>query len=154
MWFGWNIFQIIAETFIHFIKLCWVTNRFLHSICCIRNGVQHQRCSLKKLFLQISQNSQENTYQSCRPETYNFIKKDTLPQVFSCEFCEICMNNFFKWHLWATASITSKFFRKVFSWTYEHWMWLVSLIRFSNNVAWLAVYIHSNIGKLDKAIWT
>ena len=26
----------------------------------------------------------------------NFIKKETLPQVFSCEFCEIFKNNFFR----------------------------------------------------------
>ena len=27
--------------------------------------------------------------------TYNFIKKETLEQVFSCEFCEISKNTFF-----------------------------------------------------------
>ena len=27
--------------------------------------------------------------------TYNFIKKETLAQVFSCEFCEIFKNTFF-----------------------------------------------------------
>ena len=26
---------------------------------------------------------------SCRPEACNFIKRETLTQVFSCEFCEI-----------------------------------------------------------------
>ena len=36
-------------------------------------------CSVKKLFF----------------EAYNFIKKDTLTQVFSYEFCEISKNNFF-----------------------------------------------------------
>ena len=40
----------------------------------------------KKMFLKISQNSQENT---CA-----FIKKETLAQVFSCEFCQISKNNF------------------------------------------------------------
>ena len=29
----------------------------------------------------------------CGPKVYNFIKKETLAQVFSCEFCEICKNN-------------------------------------------------------------
>ena len=42
-----------------------------------------QRCSVKKVFLEISQISQE------KPEACNFIKKETLAQVFSCEFCEI-----------------------------------------------------------------
>ena len=36
-----------------------------------------QRCSVKKGFLEISENSQ-----AC-----NFIKNETLAQVFSCEFC-------------------------------------------------------------------
>ena len=34
----------------------------------------------------------------------NFIKKDTLTQVFSCEFCEISKNAFSTEHLWTTAS--------------------------------------------------
>ena len=34
----------------------------------------------------------------------NFIKKEALVQVFSCEFCEISKNTFFTEHLWATAS--------------------------------------------------
>ena len=33
-----------------------------------------------------------------------FIIKETLAQVFSCEFCEISWNTFFTEHLWATAS--------------------------------------------------
>ena len=36
--------------------------------------------------------------------TYNFIKKETMAQVFSCEFCKIYKNTFFTEHLWATAS--------------------------------------------------
>ena len=35
---------------------------------------------------------------------YNFIKKDTLAQVFSCEFCEVLKNTFSTEHLRATAS--------------------------------------------------
>ena len=45
-----------------------------------------QRCSVKKVFLEISQNSQKNT---CI-----FFNKETLAQVFSCEFCEISKNTF------------------------------------------------------------
>ena len=33
-------------------------------------------------------------------ETCNFIKKETLLQVFSCEFCEVSKNTFFIKHLW------------------------------------------------------
>ena len=37
-----------------------------------------------------------------RPAT--LLKKETLAQVFSYEFCEIFKNTFFTEHLWATAS--------------------------------------------------
>ena len=43
-------------------------------------------CSIKKVFLEISQIS----YQAC-----NFIKREALVQVSSCEFCEISKNTFF-----------------------------------------------------------
>ena len=32
------------------------------------------------------------------------MKKETLAQVFSCDFCEISKNTFFTEHLWTTAS--------------------------------------------------
>ena len=38
-------------------------------------------------------------------EFYNFIKKETPTQVFSCEFFEIFKNTGFKGHLWATAFV-------------------------------------------------
>ena len=31
----------------------------------------------------------------CGPKVYNFIKKETLAQVFSCEVCEIVKNTYF-----------------------------------------------------------
>ena len=34
------------------------------------------------------------TLSNHRPELYNFIKKETLAQVFFCEFCEISENTF------------------------------------------------------------
>ena len=39
------------------------------------------------------------------PQTCNFIKKETLAQVFSYEICEIIKNTFFAKHLQATASV-------------------------------------------------
>ena len=55
------------------------------------------------------------TGKHCRPEACNFIKKDTLAQVFSSEFCEISKNTFFIKHLWTTAyiyfDITKSLFR-------------------------------------------
>ena len=39
-----------------------------------------------------------------RTEAYNFIKKETLAQVFSCEFSKNFINSFLTEHLWATGS--------------------------------------------------
>ena len=39
------------------------------------------------------------------PQACNFFKKETLAQVFSCEFCEDSKNTFFIEHIWATASV-------------------------------------------------
>ena len=38
-----------------------------------------------------------------------FSKKETLAQVFSCEFCKIPKNTFFTEHLWKTASRKDQF---------------------------------------------
>ena len=57
----------------------------------------------KKDVLRISQNSQEDACArvsfliNLQEPAWNFIKKETLAQVFSCEFCE---NTFFIEHLW------------------------------------------------------
>ena len=41
------------------------------------------------------------------PHTWgNFIKKEALAQVFSCEFCKISKNTFFTEYLWTTASVS------------------------------------------------
>ena len=53
---------------------------------------------MKKVLLDISRNSYENA--SVR---VNFIKKETLAQVLSCEFCEILRKPFLTEHLWVTA---------------------------------------------------
>ena len=54
-----------------------------------------QRCSIENVLLEISQNSQENT----------FIKKESLAQVFFCKICEISKNIFFTEHLrWQLSS--------------------------------------------------
>ena len=48
------------------------------------------------------------------PEACNFIKKESLAQVISCEFCEISKTTFFTEHLWATVSVFYSF-----KWTYR-----------------------------------
>ena len=64
-----------------------------------------QSCSTRKMFLKISQNSQEST---CARVSF-LIKSqawglqlyyETFAQVFSCEICEIFKNTLFKEHFW------------------------------------------------------
>ena len=70
-----------------------------------------QRCSVKLAFLEISQNSRENT---CARVSFlielqalacNFVKKETLAQVFSREIWGISKNTCFTEHVWTTASL-------------------------------------------------
>ena len=71
----------------------------------------HQWCSMKKGVLR---NFTKFTGKHLRQSLFfnkiagkacNFIKKETLAQVFSCEFCEISKNTFFTAYLWTTASV-------------------------------------------------
>ena len=40
---------------------------------------------------------------SAWPRPATLLKKETLAQMFSCEFCEISKNTLFQEHLWTTA---------------------------------------------------
>ena len=62
------------------------------------------RCFTKQEFLKLAQNLQENVCAGVSFETCNFIKKENLGEMFSCEFCEIFSNPFFTEHLRTTAS--------------------------------------------------
>ena len=85
---------------------------FPKSVFCIlfllRSEAVVRRCSIKKMFLKISKNSQENT---CARVSF-LIKlqakaaKETLAQVFSCEFFATFKSTFFTEHLWVTASVS------------------------------------------------
>ena len=91
---------------------CFMTTRYASDVHILHPRLLHMgynRSSrpevfCKKLFLKILQNSLENTYARAsflikngslflvagiKPATL-VIKKETLPQVFSCEFCNIC----------------------------------------------------------------
>ena len=66
----------------------------------VRFRSSHQRCSLKKFVLRnFTKFTGKHLCQSL------FIKKETLAQVFSSEFCEVSQNIFFTEHLWTTASV-------------------------------------------------
>ena len=69
-------------------------------------------CFVKKwCSLEISQNSQQSICDrvsfltKLKASGCNFIKKETLAQVFCCEFCEISGNAFFTEYLRAAASV-------------------------------------------------
>ena len=76
-------------------------NNFLDQAFFMASEAVVRMCSVKKLFLEISQNSQENTCDrvSClinlQAKACNFIIKEILAQVLCCEFCEISKNTFF-----------------------------------------------------------
>ena len=83
---------------------------FTWRISSTMSRISHQRCSIKKGFLKISQKFTENTCARVsfliklkEPEACNFIQKETLAQVFSCEFCGISKNTFTE-HLRTTTS--------------------------------------------------
>ena len=61
---------------------------------CIKNEAATKGALWKKVFLEISENSQKNTF-----ARVSFIKKQTLAQMLSCEYCKISKNTFFTEHL-------------------------------------------------------
>ena len=69
----------------------------------------HRRCSTIKVFLKITQNSQENFCARVpfliKLQTCSFIKKETQTHAFFCEFCEIFKSTFFAEHFWMTVSV-------------------------------------------------
>ena len=73
-----------------------------------------KRCSVKKVLLEISQNSQENNCTRVsfliKLQACNFIKKETLAQVSSCESCEVSKNTF----LHRTPLVAASIFWDVF----------------------------------------
>ena len=74
----------------------WLISQWLASW--FHNGFVYVKILLKiekkspEVFLKVSLNSQENIYATVfffiklQPETFNFIKKDTLARVLTCEF--------------------------------------------------------------------
>ena len=83
----------------------------------------HLRRSIKKVFLNVSQNPQENTFArlsflvKLQASTCNFIEKGTLAQAFSDELCEILKNTFFTEHFRKTVSVMSQVItRNLTSW--------------------------------------
>ena len=103
---GTNVMCVLTFCFFKFSRVWFYSNLNL----CHSQEAFVQRCSLKKVFLEVSQNSQENTCARSAtllkrdPEACNFIKKETLAQLFSCEFCEISKNTYTE-HIRTPASV-------------------------------------------------
>ena len=60
-----------------------------------------------EVFLEISHNIHKESI-CVRVSFLRFTKKETLAQLFSCEFCKISKNTFFTEQLWTTASLSIK----------------------------------------------
>ena len=81
-------------------------------ICTTRSS--HWRCSVRKcVLINFAKFTRKHLCQSLffnKVAGWGLqpIKKETLAQVFSCEFCEISYNTLFTEHLWATASVQPK----------------------------------------------
>ena len=94
----------IWSLFTHCLKKCFFfpINISVYIIHSIFLEVVTQRCSMKKGVLT---NFTKFTGKHLRQSlffNYNFIKKETLAKVFSCEFCETSKNTFFTEYLWVT----------------------------------------------------
>ena len=83
----------------------------------------YRRCSIKKGALTNFAKFIRNNCARLKLQTSarNFVKKETLTQEFSCEFCQIFENTFFTEHLWTTdkISVLSSWFNRVSSWLHD-----------------------------------
>ena len=92
----WHSFTHWSIYFFNWTKKHWLKTSTEESS--VGSEAVVQRCSIKKVFLEISQNPQKN---NCARDSFliklhtlacNFIKKESMAQGFSCEFCEISKN--------------------------------------------------------------
>ena len=76
----------------------------------------HQRCSIKKVFLEILQNSRESNCARVlvliKLELSATLLKKRLTLVFSCKFCEISKNTFYYRIPPETASVKKESYQK------------------------------------------
>ena len=94
--------------------MCRFISREIHVSHCVPSNAyrsSHWSCSVRKGVLRNftkftgKHPCQSLFFNKVAGQACNFIKKETLAQVFSCKFCEISKNNFFVEHVWSTASI-------------------------------------------------
>ena len=96
---------LLSFLFLQSLFSTWATELLIASPVVDISQAVVLRCSVKKLFQEISQNSQENIctrdsfLMTLQPYGQQLYFKKSLPQVFSCEFCKISKNTFFREHL-------------------------------------------------------
>ena len=99
-----------------------------NKVYCITGTSSHRRCSIKKDVL--------------KNFDVFFIKKETLAQVFSCEFCEIFKNTYLKEHMRTAASIqgernisfSGNFAHVLNKWFYKPFADFRSILMWTNDV--------------------
>ena len=97
-------YDVSTSTVIHLKDHSWIWGNFWLQLEALYEAVV-QRCSIKKVLLEILQNSQKNTCARApfliklQALPWNFIKKETLAQMFLCEFCEFLRRPFLTEHL-------------------------------------------------------
>ena len=67
-----------------------------------------------------------------RPKACNFVKKETLVQMLSCEFCEILKNTFFIEHLWCLLQqVFDLFVQNILNFLFKaiinYYIWMTSI---------------------------
>ena len=94
--FGWKFCILIQITIwdriLIFFQIFTESNLYgsSHLKCSVRKGVLRSFAKFTGKHL-----CQTLFWQSCRPDACNFIKKETLAPVFTCEYCGISKNTFF-----------------------------------------------------------
>ena len=87
---------------------CLLLSRSSHRRCFVRRGVL--RNFAKFTGKHLSESLFFNKVADLKPKACNFIEKETLAQVLSCEFCKISINSFFTEHVREeTASILFRY---------------------------------------------
>ena len=115
--------------------------RSSHRRCSVRKGVLRNFAKLSGKHL--CQSLFFNKVAVLRAVTIT--KKQTLRQMFSCEFCVISKSKFFTEHLWATASVWSKL--SLFKWWYC-WQLTLSLKYYCRPTMGTDIFIFS-----DSSLW-
>ena len=110
LWIGIVILYYISNWFIR-LPITWWNTEAAKAVV--------QRCSVKKLFLETSQNSQENTR-----ARVSLFKKRFWHSCFPVKFVKFLRTRFFTEHLWwlllkqlSTAALLNTSFEKVNAWS-------------------------------------